>query len=230
MARVVLSLSLLQVVDFSIMITMIYFVPLFITPSPPHSTTPFLPPMLILASGSPRRKRLLELIGIPFKIIPAQVEERNRIPDPRALVETNARIKSGWVARRYPADWILGSDTTVSLGREILGKPRDLGQAREMLKRLADRTHTVYTAVSLVNLERKVEELLTVTSRVTFKPLDDATISEYFKVVNPLDKAGSYGIQDGGERVVDHWKGSYSNIMGLPLEEVGELLRRHELL
>lgn len=153
----------------------------------------------------------------------------NHIPDPRELVETNARIKSGWVAQRHPASWILGSDTTVSLDREILGKPRDMGQAREMLKRLADRTHTVYTAVSLVNLDRKKEELLTVTSRVTFKPLDDATISEYFKVVDPLDKAGSYGIQEGRELVVDHWEGSYSNIMGLPLREVGELLRRFNL-
>lgn len=186
--------------------------------------------MLILASGSPRRKRLLESIGIPFRIFPAQVEEMNHIPDPRELVETNARIKSGWVARRYPGEWTLGADTTVSLGREILGKPRDLGQAREMLKRLAARTHTVYTAVSLVSPERKTEELLTVTSRVTFKPLDDATISEYFKVVNPLDKAGSYGIQEGGELVVDRWEGSFSNIMGLPLEEVGELFRRYELL
>lgn len=186
--------------------------------------------MLILASGSPRRKRLLESMGIPFKIIPAQVEEMNHIPGPRELVETNARIKSGWVAERYPADWILGSDTTVSLGREILGKPRDLGQAREMLKRLADRTHTVYTAVSLMNLERKKDELLTVTSRVTFKPINDAIISEYFNLVNPLDKAGSYGIQEGRHLVIDHWEGSFSNIMGLPLEKLGDLLRRHELL
>ncbi len=186
--------------------------------------------MLILASGSPRRKRLLESMGIPFEVIPARVEEMNHLPGPRELVETNARIKSGWVAERYPGDWILGSDTTVSLGREILGKPRDLAQAREMLKRLADRTHTVYTAVSLMNLERKKDELLTVTSRVTFKPLDDAIISEYFNVVNPLDKAGSYGIQEGRHLVIDHWEGSFSNIMGLPLEEAGDLLKRHELL
>ena len=186
--------------------------------------------MLILASGSPRRKRLLESIGIPFKIIPAQVEEMDQISDPRELVETNACIKSGWVAERNPVDWVLGSDTTVSLGREVLGKPRDLNQAREMLKRLADRTHTVFTAVSLLNLEKRVEDLLTVTSRVTFKPLDDATISEYFELVNPLDKAGSYGIQEGRELVVDHWEGSFSNIMGLPLREVRALLHRHQFL
>ena len=185
--------------------------------------------MLILASGSPRRKHLLESIGVHFKIVLPEVAEKNHISDPRELVETNARIKSGWVARRYPANWILGSDTTVALGQEILGKPRDLDEARNMLKRMAGRTHTVYTAVCLIQLQAEKEELLTVTSRVTFKPLDDAAISEYFKVVNPLDKAGSYGIQEGRELVVDRWEGSFSNIMGLPLDEVGELLQQYQL-
>lgn len=187
-------------------------------------------PMLILASGSPRRKHLLETLGVRFKIVSADVEEMNDLPDPQHLVETNARLKTGWVAERYPAEWVLGSDTTVALGEEILNKPVDMEDARAMLRRMSGNTHTVYTAVCLMRKDAQQEELFTVTSEVRFKPFDDDLITAYFEVVNPLDKAGAYGIQEGKELIIDGWKGSFSNIMGLPVDEVKALLERYRLI
>lgn len=185
--------------------------------------------MLILASGSPRRKQLLESIGISFRVQVAGVEEMNELSDPKVLVETNAKLKTEWVAGINPTSWVLGSDTTVELGDEILNKPIDLEDARAMLNRMAGRTHRVYTAVCLCNKEQGIEEIVTVTSSVTFKPFDDELISEYFKLVNPLDKAGAYGIQEGKELIIEGWAGSYSNIIGLPIDEVQVLLNRYDL-
>jgi septum formation protein len=186
--------------------------------------------MLILASGSPRRKHLLETLGANFLVVSAQVEEMNDLVDPKRLVETNATLKTSWVAGLHPSDWALGSDTTVALGNEILNKPTDLDDARSMLKRMSGKTHTVYTAVCLMHSASKVEELFVVTSDVSFKAFDDDLITEYFKRVNPLDKAGAYGIQEGKELIIDRWRGSFSNIMGLPVDEVRELLKKHKLL
>ena len=117
-----------------------------------------------------------------------------------------------------------------SLGDEILNKPVDLEDARAMLTRMSGRTHTVYTAVCLINQEKEVDELITVTSRVTFKSFDDALITRYFGLVDPLDKAGAYGIQEGKELIIEGWEGSFSNIMGLPVDEVRALLENQGLL
>jgi len=186
--------------------------------------------MLILASGSPPRKHLLESICASFQIVSADVEEMNDLPQPKELVETNARLKTDWVATQHSSEWVLGSDTTVALGDEILNKPADLEDARGMLRRMSGNTHTVYTAVCLMKKDLGLEELFTVTSEVNFKPFDDEVITEYFKVVNPLDKAGAYGIQEGKEMIIEGWKGSFSNIMGLPVDEVRALLEKHGLL
>ncbi|MCB1122509.1 MAG: septum formation protein Maf, partial [Verrucomicrobiae bacterium] len=142
-----------------------------------------------MASASPRRKHLLESLGIPFEVCAADVEELDDHADPQELVETNARLKTELVARSRLEDWILGSDTTVALGEEILNKPADLEHARSMLRRMSGKTHRVYTAVCLINRQAQVNELFTVTSDVTFKPFDDDLITRYFEVVNPLDKA-----------------------------------------
>ena len=99
-----------------------------------------------------------------------------------------------------------------------------------MLRRMSGNTHTVYTAVCLMKKDLNLEELFTVTSEVSFKPFDDEVITEYFKVVNPLDKAGAYGIQEGKEMIIEGWKGSFSNIMGFPVDEVRALLEKHGLL
>ncbi len=186
--------------------------------------------MFILASGSPRRKQLLGSLGIAFEIVSADVDEQNDLEHPQVLVEVNAKLKAGHVSENHPDDWVLGSDTTVALGDEILNKPLDIADARSMLNRMSGRTHTVYTAVCLLNRNLGVEDLLTVKSHVSFKPFDNALITQYFELVNPLDKAGAYGIQEGKELIIEGWDGSFSNIMGLPVDEVAALLKKYALL
>lgn len=182
---------------------------------------------LILASASPRRRELLSQLGIPFEVIVADVtEHEDPSTHPRTMVAHNAALKAGHVAALHPDAWVLGADTTVYIDDTVLNKPASLDDARAMLKRLAGREHTVFTGVALRRLSRGIGIDEGVTSRVVFKPLDDATIDAYFKIVNPLDKAGGYGIQEGRDLIIDHWQGSFSNIMGLPMEIVKHILTR----
>lgn len=186
---------------------------------------------LILASASPRRRELLAQLGVPFDVIVADVtEHEEETTDPRTMVTHNAALKADWVAERHPAAWVLGADTTVFIDAVALNKPRDLAEARAMLKRLAGRTHTVFTGVALRKIAAGVRIDEGVTSEVTFKRFADATIDAYFRVVNPLDKAGAYGIQEGRELIIERWEGSFSNIMGLPMEVTKQILTRAGLL
>jgi len=188
-------------------------------------------PRLILASASPRRKQLLAELGLPFDVVVADVtEHEDPTTDPRVMVAHNAALKAEWVAKTHPAAFVLGADTTVFIDNTVLNKPADLGEARAMLKRLAGRTHVVFTGVALRNLAAGVEVDEGITSEVTFKPFDDAVIDEYFRIVNPLDKAGAYGIQEGRELIIAGWKGSFTNIMGLPMEATKQILTRAGLL
>lgn len=185
----------------------------------------------ILASASPRRRELLEKIGAVFNIMPADVEEfEEGHGDPEGMVRHNAELKASWVADRNPDRFALGSDTTVHIDGKVLAKPADLADARRMLKTLGGRTHFVYTGFALICRDEAVLEIGGVRSEVTFKALNDATIDAYFKIVNPLDKAGAYGIQEGTELIIDSFRGSHSNIMGLPMDETKELLSRHKLI
>jgi len=185
----------------------------------------------ILASASPRRKYLLERLGASFEVLPAEVEEfEEGHGDPEGMVRYNALLKASWVADLHPDRYVLGSDTTVHIDGRVLAKPVDLQDARRMLHLLSGRTHVVYTALALVCRSRKLQNLSGARSEVTFKDLDDDSIGHYFQQVNPLDKAGAYGIQEGAEIVISGYSGSHSNIMGLPLEETKRLLARHKLL
>lgn len=189
------------------------------------------PAKFILASASPRRKELLSGIDASFEIIPATVEEdEDRDDDPEAMVRFNAALKAGWVAEKYPDRYVLGSDTTVHLDSKVLNKPRDMYEARSMLKRLSGRTHVVYTGVSLQNRSMDFDETFGVRSEVTFNELDDEAINRYFGIVNPLDKAGAYGIQEGTDIIIESYSGSRSNIMGLPIDETKAMLERHNLI
>jgi len=186
---------------------------------------------LILASASPRRKQLLAELGLPFEIEVAGVtEHENPTTAPRTMVSHNAALKADWVAQRHPDAYVLGADTTVFIDNTVLNKPANLTEARAMLKRLSGRTHVVYTGVALRQVREGVKIDEGVTSEVTFKPLDDGVIDAYFQVVNPLDKAGAYGIQEGRDLIIAGWRGSFTNIMGLPMEATKQILTRCGLL
>jgi septum formation protein len=176
---------------------------------------------LLLASASPRRRELVESMGYAALVTPAEVEEWEAADaDPAALVAHNAALKAAWAAARHPASPVLAADTLVVLGPDVLEKPADAAEARAMLRRLAGRAHVVHTGVSLRWSERGTAHDFVETSRVFFKPFDDATIEAYFACVDPLDKAGAYGIQEGRDLIIDHWEGSLHNIMGLPTERL----------
>lgn len=182
---------------------------------------------LVLASASPRRRFLLEQLGLRFEVCPAQVQEHEE-PDscPRETVLHNARLKAAHVAALRPGELVLGSDTTVALEDEVLHKPADLAEARVMLRKLSGRAHTVYTGIALRWVEADLDEAHFVTSEVVFHALDNAAIDAYFHVVNPLDKAGAYGIQEGRERIIADLRGSLHNVMGLPTEFLRERLEQ----
>lgn len=180
-------------------------------------------PSIILASASPRRAELLQQIGLNFSVRPADIDERPE-PDesPEHYVERLAREKALAVAASSPDSLVLGSDTSVVLNGEILGKPSDQADARETLARLSGNTHQVMTAVALATKDQ-CESVLVVTE-VCFRQLSPAEIDAYVMSGEPMDKAGSYGIQGLGGIFVDELRGSYSAVVGLPLQETAALL------
>jgi septum formation protein len=184
--------------------------------------------LLVLASASPRRRDLLTRAGLRFEIVPADVLEEVRAGEaPRMLVERLAAEKAASVRDRLPAQprrVVLGSDTVVVLDADILGKPRDPEHAVAMLRRLAGRTHTVWTGVAVATTGADALCVRSVESRVTLRAADDAELRAYVATGEPLDKAGSYALQGEGRRLVSRVDGSESNVIGLPLEETLELL------
>jgi septum formation protein len=182
-------------------------------------------PQLILASASPRRRELLDQIGLPFTIIPADVTEHEAPDaDPREMVRHNAALKADWVSALHPAATVIGADTTVFLDRTALNKPKDLTDARAMLRMLSGRTHTVFTGIAIRRAQDGLKLDRGVASQVTFRTLDEATIDLYLSRVHTLDKAGGYAIQEHADLIVEGYAGSLTNIVGLPLEEMKQLL------
>lgn len=178
---------------------------------------------VILASGSPRRHDLLQMIGIAHDVIPADIDE-SRYDGERPVehVERLARQKGATIAARFPDSLVISADTIVVIDGEVLGKPRDEADARTMLRRLAGRTHVVFTAVATAldgHMESAVEEV-----SVTFLPLSDQTITSYVATGEPMDKAGSYGIQGYGATLVRRIDGDFFAVMGLPLARLVGLL------
>jgi septum formation protein len=175
---------------------------------------------IVLASSSPRRRELLEQAGVVFEVVASPAEEiHDPAMKPDALCEHNATLKAAAVAALRPDATVIGSDTLVFIDDLPLGKPADMDEARAMLRRLSARTHRVCTGVCIIypGGEKNVFHDIT---EVTFLTLDDAAIEEYFALVNPLDKAGAYGIQESGDRIVSGIRGSFENVMGLPVEKV----------
>jgi len=183
-------------------------------------------PRLVLASGSPRRRDLLQNAGVPFSVQPSNIEEKRAAgEDAEEYTLRAARMKAAAVAGcTEPGTWVLAADTTVVLDGTVLGKPRNDADAAKMLRLLSGRRHRVLTAVVLAQAGGDEPfELLCETS-VWFRPLDAATIHEYLATGEPMDKAGAYGIQGRGAMLVSSIEGSYTNVVGLPLAETIQLL------
>jgi septum formation protein len=184
--------------------------------------------MLHLASQSPRRRQLLEQIGVPFAMLDVDViEQRGQGESPHDYVSRVARDKAraGWAGldRHAEDSVVLGADTEVVLDDDVFGKPQDADEAAAMLRRLSGRTHAVITVVWLVGAAR--EQSATSVSQVRFAALDEAAIAAYVTTGEPFGKAGAYAIQGRGATLVEHLQGSYSGVMGLPVFETARLLR-----
>ena len=182
----------------------------------------------ILASASPRRKELLAEVIENFQIMPAvgeEIVEGN--PDPQTLVKILARQKAAEVASRAGMEnkAVLGADTVVALGNEVLGKPKDEADAFRMLQALSGREHQVHTGVCILFPEKcgkRTERTEAACTNVYFNELSSEQIAAYIATGSPMDKAGAYGIQDGG--LVERIEGSFSNVVGLPIELVKRMV------
>jgi septum formation protein len=179
--------------------------------------------MLILASASPRRAELLTAAGIPFETLPVDLDE-TPLPDeaPDAHVRRLADAKARAALARRPDALVLGADTIVVLDGRTLGKPRDAADARAMLQALAGRDHEVLTGVALISAEGSAVDVGC--TRVWFGPMTRAEIDDYVHSGEPMDKAGGYGIQGLASRYVQRIDGSYTNVVGLPVELVARML------
>jgi septum formation protein len=174
---------------------------------------------LVLASSSPRRRQLLEMLGIPIRVQASNIpEEREPNEAPRAYSVRLARTKASFV----PGSLVLGADTIVVLGDEILEKPSDAGHALEILRKLQGQTHDVVTSVAL-KTDGRLSDRTDVT-RVTFRSADDRFLRQYIGTGEPMDKAGAYGIQGFGSVLIERVEGDPFGVMGLPIRLVLELL------
>jgi septum formation protein len=176
---------------------------------------------LILASQSPRRKYLLEQVGLEFKIVPSQVDEQYVSgTSPENLVKNLAEAKAKEVAASFPEHWIIGADTIVLIDGRILGKPDSVESAREMIQQLNGKRHQVLTGYAICNTAKNTSIIDMERTNVYFKLLSQAEIEWYLHTDEPFDKAGAYAIQGLGMFLVKHIKGSYTNVVGLPVCEV----------
>jgi len=178
------------------------------------------PATLLLASNSPRRRQLLREAGFRFETLGPEIDERFKVDlTLRELTALNAIRKAMVTARLRPKDTVLAADTLVSIDDQILGKPKDAGEAVAMLERLSGRAHDVCTSVFICHLERARSTSFHEISRVYFRKLGRDKIDKYLARVNPLDKAGAYAAQGFGSEIIEKIDGSYTNVVGLPMEK-----------
>jgi len=175
----------------------------------------------ILASASPRRRALLQDLGLDFEILEARIEERPEPGEtPQEFVLRAACDKASVISSLHPVSWVLGADTVVVNENRILGKPKNSAEALLVLLSLSGRKHLVHTGFCLKNAEEQVSASRVVTTEVSFFHLTREVAAAYVSTGEPLDKAGAYGIQGIGGFLVEKINGSYSNVVGLPLVEV----------
>jgi nucleoside triphosphate pyrophosphatase len=188
-------------------------------------------PRLVLGSASPRRATLLRRLGVDFDVCASDLTETVLAGEPaEAFVRRAAREKGAAVARAGGAAWVLSADTIVVIDDAVLGKPADPADARRMLQHLSGRTHAVLTAVALTAAGGELADELLVRTLVEFRALTEVEIGAYIAGGEPFDKAGAYAIQGGAAGFVARVEGSYTNVVGLPLDEVRDLLARYGLL
>jgi septum formation protein len=182
-------------------------------------------PRFVLASGSPRRRQLLEEAGYEFEVIAPPVEEVSHDwLTIRELTVCNAARKASCVAQTLPRAVVLGADTLVSIDGHVLGKPADLKDAAQILRRLSGRSHVVWTGVCICHSVSGKSQSFCAVSQVEFYDLTDGAIKSYLAKVNPLDKAGAYAAQGHGKEIIKRIEGSYSNVVGLPMEMMARML------
>jgi septum formation protein len=182
-------------------------------------------PPLILASASPRRSELLQHLGLPFQVVLGAVPEvQPEHLTPHETGQINAYRKARVVAKKFPDAVVLGADTLVCLGTRLFGKPVDRADAQRMLEALQGHEHEVITGVCLLHLRLHRQKTFAVSTRVTLRQLPAADIQNYLGKIDPLDKAGAYAIQEHGDMIVEHVAGSFSNVVGLPVERLQQEL------
>jgi nucleoside triphosphate pyrophosphatase len=188
-------------------------------------------PPLVLASASPRRRWLLENLGVAFEVFAVDVDERPRAGEaPAAFARRMAEEKAAGARIERPHTWVLAADTVVALGDEPFGKPGDAAEAVSMLERLSGRRHVVYTGVTLLAPDGAVAVTEVIATQVTFRSLSPADVRRYVATGEPFDRAGAYAIQGEGAHLVARVDGSYTNVIGLPVPEVAEWLRERGIL
>ena len=186
---------------------------------------------VILASKSPRRRDLLEQAGLDFSVIPADFDENDvAFSDPETYVKTLAEAKAGEVSRKHPESWVIGADTIVMIDGKLLEKPVSVQDARNMMNLLSGKWHTVFTGFCARRHAPRRLFSATAATRVRFKTLSRQEVEWYIHTEEPFDKAGGYAIQGLGTRLVREIKGSYTNVVGLPVCEVMDRLTREDVV
>src|SRR5204863_8281048 len=181
----------------------------------------------ILASASPRRRELLTSIGLDFDGVPSHVPDIHQEGEaPEEYVARLSRDKAHALSAQYPAHWVIAADTTVLLGDQLLEKPVDAKDAERMLATIAGKTHIVYTGVTLECAQREYRDTRVAESEVRMLPLSQREIEWYVATGEPLDKAGAYAVQGIGAMFIDSIHGSYTNVVGLPLATLFQMMRK----
>jgi septum formation protein len=186
---------------------------------------------LLLASTSPRRRELLGLLGLPFRIIPPTCKE-TLSPSLSPIEQTRqlARDKAQSVANQHPEDLVIGSDTVIEIEGRLFGKPENMQEAESMLRHLRGRRHQVHTSVAIMQQGTTISIDFVETALVWFKPFDETTLTSYLATEESLGKAGSYSIQGWGAQLIDKIEGDYPTIVGLPLWRTAKVLAQQGVL
>lgn len=181
---------------------------------------------IILASKSPRRKRLLENIGLQFKIVPSNINENIASSSPREYAENLSLRKARKVAQKYKDAIIIGADSIVVFKGEIIGKPSSVRNAREILRKLSGKKHLVITGFTVLDSKTNKSETKSVLSKVVFKKLTEKEINEYVKSREPMGKAGAYAVQERASVFIKKIEGDFFNIVGLPVFSLCRVLQK----